>query len=372
MKIPLSAADITEKEISAVVNVLNGERLSMGNAIVKFEKIFTKYTKRKYAVAVNSGTSALHLIVRALGLQKGDEVITTPFSFIASSNCLLFEDVTPVFVDIERETYNIDVSKIEEKITQKTKAILAVDVFGVPALWDKLIKIAKKHKLKLIQDSCEALGAEFKGRKIGSFGDAATFAFYPNKQITTAEGGMVLTDNKNIADLCKSMRNQGRDNMQTWFGHVRLGYNYRLSEMQAALGIVQMTRIKEILKKREIVAKYYEENLKDIPGIKIPENISYGKRSWFVYVIELGNKFNRKDRDKIMKLLRGQGVSCSNYFSPIHLQPFYRKLFNFKRGYFPVTDYVSDRTIALPFFNKLTEKKVIYITQKLKKIILSL
>jgi perosamine synthetase len=261
-KISLAKPDITEKEQKAVLEVLKTSSLSLGKKYLEFEKIMAKFAGVKYTVAVNSGTSGLHLIIRALGIGKGEEVITTPFSFIASSNCILFEGARPVFADIDEKTLNIDVKKIEEKITNKTKAILAVDVFSHPADWDELKKIAKKHKLFLIEDSAEALGSEYKGKKCGSFGDAGVFAFYPNKQITTGEGGMILTNNKKIADFCKSSANQGRKvEDDKWLEHVQLGYNYRLDEMSCALGIAQMKRIKEILRKRDKVASLYSEKI---------------------------------------------------------------------------------------------------------------
>ncbi|MBU4205070.1 DegT/DnrJ/EryC1/StrS aminotransferase family protein, partial [Patescibacteria group bacterium] len=247
-KIPLSKPDIKESDKKEVLKVLKTDFLSLGPKLKKFEKEIAKFAGVKYAVGVNSGTAALHLIVRALGLKEGDEVITTSFSFISSSNCILYEGANPVFIDIDEKTFNIDVKKIEEKITKKTKAILAVDVFGKPAEWNALTKIAKKHNLFLIEDSAEALGSEFGGKKCGSFGNAAIFSFYPNKQITIGEGGMVLTHNKEIADLCRSMANQGRRvSNGEWLEHVRLGYNYRLDEMSAALGLSQLKRIKEII-----------------------------------------------------------------------------------------------------------------------------
>ena len=221
MEIPLAKPDITSKEREAVLSVLKTPRFSLGPKLKEFEDKIAKYAKVRYAIAANSGTSALHLIVRALGIKRGDEVITTPFSFISSANSILFEGAKPVFVDIEEKTSNIDPQEIKKKITKKTKAILAVDVFGHPANWNKLKKIARKHNLFLIEDSAEALGSEYKGKKCGSFGDAAIFSFYPNKQITTGEGGMLLTNKKSIANLCRSMVNQGRKVTKgKWLEHI--------------------------------------------------------------------------------------------------------------------------------------------------------
>jgi len=367
-KIPLSKPDITNKEINAVLGVLKTPYLSLGKKYLEFEKIISKYAGVKYAVAVNSGTSGLHLIIRALGISRGDEVITTPFSFISSSNCIIFENAKPVFVDIDEKTFNIDVKKIEQKITKKTKAILAVDVFSQPADWQELKKIAKKHKLYLIEDSAEALGSEYKGKKCGSFGDAAVFAFYPNKQITTGEGGVILTNNKKVYELCKSMANQGRDvkNGQ-WLEHVRLGYNYRLDEISCALGVVQMNRIKEILKKRQNVASIYNKKLRDILEIELPYIKQKNKLSWFVYVIKLAKQFSGEKKNKIIKEMAKRGIQCSNYFQSIHLQPFYKEAYNYKKGAFPVAESVSERTLALPFFNDLKEKDIEYIVKNLKE-----
>lgn len=372
-KIPLSKPDITEKEKKAVLKVLETPHLSLGRKHKEFEEIIARFAGVKYAVAVNSGTSGLHLIIRALGIGEGDEVITTPFSFIASSNCILFEKAKPVFVDIKSDTFNIDVEKIEKKITEKTKAILAVDVFSQPADWQELKKIAKKRKLFLIEDSAEALGSEQNGKKCGSFGDAAIFAFYPNKQITTGEGGVVLTNNKKIYQLCQGMANQGRKNKNgKWLEHVWLGYNYRLDELSCALGIAQMKRIKEILKKREQVAKNYIQKLNIIDGLEVPFVKKENKLSWFVFAVKLSEKFSGKKRDKIIQEMSKRGIQCGNYFQAIHLQPFYKKEFGFKEGDFSVAENISKRTLALPFFNNLTKKEVEFTVENLKEIISNL
>lgn len=369
-KIPLSEPDITEKEIKEILGVLETPHLSLGKNYLEFEKIMAKFATVKYAVSVNSGTSGLHLIIKALDIGKNDEVITTPFSFISSSNCILFERAKPVFVDIDENTFNIDVKKIEEKITGKTKAILAVDVFSQPADWNELKIIAKKHNLYLIEDSAEALGSEYKGKKCGSFGDAAVFAFYPNKQITTGEGGVVLTNNKKIYMLCRSMANQGRKVSDgKWLEHIMIGYNYRLDEMSCALGIAQMKRIKEILKKRSNVASLYNKKLKGIEGLEIPYIKPDNKLSWFVYVIKLAENFASKKRDKIIEEMGKRGIQCNNYFQTIHLQPFYKNKFGYKEGYFPIAEDISKRTLALPFFNNLTEQQIDFVVKNLKEIL---
>ena len=364
--ISLSKPDITEKEFAAVKEVLNSSILSIGPKVKEFEKKLADYIGVKYAVAVNSGTSGLHLCVRSLGIKDGDEIITTPFSFIASANCALFERAKPVFVDIDPDTLCMDVTKIEEKITKRTKAILPVHIFGHPCEMDIILKIAKKHNLAVIEDACEALGAEYKGKKVGSLGDCGVFAFYPNKQITTAEGGIIVTDNKKIADLCKSMRNQGRDEEENWLSHKRLGFNYRMGELNACLGAVQMGRIEEILGKRERVAQMYDKNLKNIKGISIPYVSPDVKISRFVYVIRLDSKlFSKSDRDEVIKKMAERGINCKNYFPPIHLEPFYVEMFGYEKGDFSVTESVSGSTIALPFYNNLDEKEVRYICDNL-------
>jgi perosamine synthetase len=368
MKIPLSNPDITELEINYVTQVLRTPNLSLGPKLAEFETKIAGFTGVKYAVATNSGTSALHLIIKSLGMKDGDEVITTPFSFISSANCILFERARPVFVDIDPLTLNIDVNRIEEMITAKTRAILAVDVFGYPAEWDELERMAKKHRLRLVEDSCEALGAEYKGKKAGAFGEAAAFAFYPNKQMTTGEGGVITTDNGELAAMCRSLRNQGRTDSDEWLEHQRLGYNYRISDINCALGIAQLERIEELLSKRERVARMYDARLKDWPEVTIPFSSPGVKRSWFVYVIVLADSYSRENRDEILANLRERGIGCSNYFTPIHFQSFYVKLFGFKPGDFPITEHVSARTIALPFYGNLGEAEIDFVVQNLKEI----
>jgi perosamine synthetase len=371
-KVPLSSPDIVDKDIEAVVEVMKTRFLSIGPKVVEFEKKSSEYAGVKYAVAVNSGTSALHLIVRGMGIGEGDVVITTPFSFIASSNCILFERGRPLFVDIEEKTLNLDADKEEEKLESlsceelaKVKALLVVDAFGQPADWDHLTEIARRYNLLLIDDSAEALGSEYKGRKCGSFGEAGVFAFYPNKQITTCEGGILVTDNEELAWLARSMRNQGRGESGEWLDHERLGYNYRMDELSAALGCSQMDRIEEILDKREKVAGMYGEKLVEVEEVQVPFIAPYVSRiSWFVYVIRLERGI---DRNKVIKYLNKEGVQCKPYFTPIHLQPFYRKMFGYKEGDFPITEDVTGRTIALPFFNNLKEKQIDYVVEKLKE-----
>lgn len=371
--IPLAQPDISSLERSYVAQVLGTNQLSLGPKIPQFESAVAAASGVKHAVAVNSGTSGLHLIVRAMGLHDGDEVITTPFSFIASSNCLLFERTKPVFVDVDPRTGNIEPARIEAAITPRTKALLVVDVFGHPADYDAILPIAAKHNLAVIEDSCEALGAKYKGRPAGAFGRAGCFAFYPNKQITTAEGGIIVTDDDRLADLCRSMRNQGRDTQSNaWLGHVRLGYNYRLSDIHAALGLAQMERLTKLLAARAKVANAYNKRLASLVGshgIELPAVLPDVQISWFVYVIRLRPGTTVAQRDRVMAHLREKGVGCNNYFSPIHLQPFYRELLGTKEGDFPVTESLGARGIALPFFNKLTAVQIGQVAEVLAEAI---
>ena len=365
INIPLARPDITDLERRYVMEVLETPHLSIGPRIVEFENNLATYAGVKHAVAVNSGTSALHLIVRAMGIGEGDEVITTPFSFIASSNCVLFERGKPVFVDIEPDTLNINPALVAKAITPKSKAILAVDVFGHPARWDKLTELAEANHLKLIEDSAESIGSEFHGQRCGSFGNAAIFAFYPNKQITTGEGGAVMTDDDIIAQLCRSLRNQGRAEGDGWLQHSLLGYNYRLSEINCALGIAQLERIEEIIQARAKVAHLYNERLGELNQVSIPCIAPGVKMSYFVYVVRLSYNYTREDRDRILRELRARGIGCSDYFTPIHLQPFYQEM-GYREGDFPETEMVATRTIALPFYSHLGQEEIDYIVKQLK------
>jgi perosamine synthetase len=341
------------------MDVLSGRTLSLGPLLPAFEEAMADAAGTRYAVAVNSGTSALHLCVKAAGIGEGDEVVTTPFSFVASANCMLYERAVPRFVDIDIETYNIDPAQIPGAINGRTRGILPVHVFGYPADMEAINRIAAHNGLAVIEDSCEAIGATIGGKKAGSFGNSGAFAFYPNKQITTGEGGAVVTNDERVARLSRSWRNQGRGDGSAWLQHERLGYNYRLSDINCALGLGQLTRLQTILRMRKNVAGMYNQLLSRIPGVILPPCPAAGmEMSWFVYVIRLADEFTREDRDRVLELLRKEGVACNNYFAPIHLQEFYREQFHYRRGDFPVTEHVADRTIALPFFNHLTESQV--------------
>ena len=365
--ITMSSQDISDADVQAVVDVLRSGRLALGPQTTAFEAALAAYVGTRHAVAVSSGTAALHLLVRALGLGPGDEALVPSFTFAASVNALLFEGVTPVFVDIEPHTYNLDPDDLAHKVTPRTRAIMAVDVFGHPADWDRITQIAAQHDLRIIDDSCEALGAEYRGRKLGTFGDAATFAFYPNKQMTTGEGGMVVTDDDEIAALCRSLRNQGRPEMGAWLEHERLGYNYRMTEMQAALGLSQLRRLDTFLAKRARVAARYTERLAGLDAVIPPTVLPHVRMSWFVYVITLTEAAlaHGLDRDTVIARLADQGIPARGYFAPIHTQPYIKERFGDLSGTLPVTESLAQRTLALPFHNNLTDAQIDTVVQAL-------
>ncbi len=366
MQVYLSRPDITDREIEAVCEVLRSYSLSLGPKLPEFEQAFCDYIGMKRAVAVNSGTSGLFLCMQALGIGPGDEVITTPFTFIASTTSIMMTGARPVFVDIDPTTLNLDASMIESKITDKTKAILPVDVFGSPAGLDKVMSLAQKYNLPVIEDSCEALGSALNGRKAGTFGTVSVFAFYPNKQITTGEGGIILTDDDTLADMCVSLRNQGRGKTSGWLGHERLGYNFRLSDINCALGIAQLSRIEEIKSKRKQVARWYQELLANDDRLVVPVEEDGCDISWFVFVVRLLDRFTFDQRNRVLHAMLEKGIQVSNYFPPVHMQPFMVEKFGYKQGDFPVTETVCQRTIALPFYNNLTKDKVEMVCEILR------
>jgi len=366
--IPLSSPDISQAEIDAAAAVLRTGRLSIGPRLEAFEAAVAQRAGRKHAVGVNSGTSGLHLCVRALKIGDGDEVITTPFSFVATTNCLLFERAKPVFVDIDPDSYNMDPSAAAAAVTSRTMALLPVEVFGNTAHFDRYEQIAEERGLAMIEDCCEALGGSLAGRPAGSFGDCGVFAFYPNKQITTGEGGMIVTDSQEVRDFCVSLRNQGRAT-EAWLSHARLGYNYRLSEIHAAVGEVQMRRLDEMLAKRRRIAGLYDQVLAEIEDVHLPPMAERATASWFVYVIRLADGFTQADRDAIIAHLRRDGVGCSNYFVPIHTQPYVMEMLGTGPGDFPITERIAERTIALPFSANLTAADVQFVADRLSKAI---
>lgn len=364
MQIPMSSPDITQAEITAVNDVLQTSYLSIGPQIARFEEAFAPYVGTRHAVGVNSGTSGLHLAVIAAGVEAGDEVITPSFSFIASANCVLYERARPVFVDIDPLTGNIDPAGVAAAITPRTKAIIPVHAFGQPADMDPILEIARKHEIYVIEDACEAIGAAYKGRPAGTLAEAAVFAFYPNKQMTTGEGGMMVTDNEEWANLFRSLRNQGRDIFDAWLNHTRLGYNYRLDEMSAALGLAQLQRIEELLARRARVAGWYNARIDTIPGLHKPYIAATTTRmSWFVYVVRCADHVSRND---LMAYLQKNGIPSRPYFTPIHLQPFYQQRFGWKRGDLPHTEHAGDTFLAVPFSGVMTEAQVDYVCRHLR------
>ncbi len=365
MKYQIARPYINNEDIRGVVEVLKSGQLSLGPKYKEFEKKIAEYVGSKYALAVSNGTVALHLGVRALGLKEGDEVITSPFSFISSSNCLLYERVKPVFVDVEEDTFNIDPSKIEEAITAKTKAILPVHIFGQSAEMRPILKTARKYKLRILEDSCESLGSKYYSKMVGTEGDIGTYAFYPNKQMTTGEGGMIVTDSKEIYKICDSMRNQGRGESMEWLNHERLGYNYRMDEMSASLGITQLKKIDRMIAEKAKIAGWYNKTLSGVFGIELPKVGENRTHSWFVYVIRVKNK----KRDKLMSGLSKIGIQTKPYLPVIHLQPFMVKSFHYKKGDFPVAEAISSETLALPFYIGLTKKDIEFIVDKIGKIL---
>jgi len=369
MKIHLSRPDITDREVEAVCEVLRSPNLSLGPRLAEFERAFAEYVGRKRAIAVNSGTSGLFLCAAAMGIGPGDEVVTTPFTFAASATSIMMAGAKPVFVDIDPVSLNIDAAKIESAITERTKAVLPVEVFGNPAAFDRVCEIARKHDLPVIEDSCEALGSALNGKKAGTFGTMSVFGFYPNKQITTGEGGMILTDDDALADACVSLRNQGRGKGGLWLAHERLGYNYRLSDINCALGIAQLSRIDEIKAKRRQVAQWYREMLADEGRLIVPAEPEDCELSWFVFVVRLAEDFTREHRDRILERMKSRDIEVGNYFPPVHMMPFIAERFGYGPGDLPITESVSQRTIALPFHNHLTKDQVATVCRTLRHIL---
>ncbi len=366
MRIPMCEPDITAAEREAVDEVLRGTTLSIGPRLELFERRIAAYVGARHAAGVSSGTAGLHLCMLAAGVGEYDLVLTTPFSFVASANAIMYVRARPVFVDIEPNALTIDPQRLADTARvvsrrhgRRLKAILPVHVFGQTADMDPILEIAERHGLAVIEDACEAIGATYKGRPAGTIGDAGAFAFYPNKQMTTGEGGMVVTNHHGWDALFRSLRNQGRDVFDGWLAHSRLGYNYRLDELSAALGAVQAERLDELLAKRARVAAWYEERLASLEGVERPGPAAWTTRmSWFVYVVRLAP---RHDRDRLIRELEARGVPARPYFPPIHLQPFYRGRFGLRPGDFPVTEAAGASCLALPFFGTMREEQVDYV-----------
>jgi dTDP-4-amino-4,6-dideoxygalactose transaminase len=350
--IPLSRPWLDEREEELVLEVLRSGRLSLGPWIERFEDEVAKRVGAPYAAAVSSGTAGLHLLCRIAGLGPGDEVITSPLSFVASANCFVLEGATPVFADVDPTTLNLDPAAVEAAVTGRTRAIVAVDMFGLPCELDALRDIAERHGLTLIEDACESIGAEYRGRPLGSHGPAAVFAFYPNKQMATGEGGVVTTHSEEEWQLLRSLRNQGRSyDGGGWFNHVRLGLNYRWTDVQAAIGLAQLEKLDRIIELRAEAASRYEALLGDVDGVSAPAaGDAERRRSWFVYVVELDPSV---DRSAVMDALRAEGIATAEYVPCIHLQPYMRERFGFAEGLCPVAEGIASRTMALPFFTQI-------------------
>ncbi len=349
--VPLSGPFVDARDEELVLEVLRSGRLSLGPTIDRFEEALAEKVGAPYAAAVSSGTAGLHLLCITAGIGPGDEVITSPYSFAASANCFVYEGGVPVFADIDPRTLNLDPAAVEAAVTSRTKAIVGVDIYGYPCELDELRAIAAKHGLAFIQDSCEALGAEYKGAPLGSHGPSAVFAFYPNKQITTGEGGMVTTHSEEEWRLLRSLRNQGRGDSGGWLEHVRLGFNYRIDDIRAALGLGQVEKLTEILALRDGVAKRYNELLGGIDGVELPcEDDSEHRRSWFVYVVLLPDN---EARERVIAQFEREGIGFNRYLPSIHLQPYMRERYGFAEGLCPVSEDVSSRSLALPFFTGL-------------------
>jgi perosamine synthetase len=363
-QIPLAQPVIGEREREFVEQVLSSDVLALGPFAERFEEGVAEMAGRRFGISCSSGTAGLHMAVRALGIGDGDEVITTPFSFVASANCLLYERARPVFVDIEEGSLGLDPNLVEAASGPRTVGILPVHVFGRPCRIDEVASIADRSGWHLIEDACEALGSSVRGRRLGSFGAASVFAFYPNKQSTTGEGGMVVTDDAGLAERMRSLRNQGRDRDGTWLKHIQLGFNYRMDEISAAIGVAQVERIAALQAARARVAEAYGAALGGREWVTLPAHGPQEVVDWFVYVVRLAPEL---DRTRVMQDLLAQGVPSRPYFSPLHLQPFYRDLLGHQPGDFPVTELVASSTLALPWSARLSEDDVVYVSEALER-----
>ena len=376
--IPLARPDIGPREEALVLEVLRSGRLSLGPVLERFEREFAARLGVGDAVAVSSGSAALHLGVRRLGWGPGDEVLTSPLSFVASANCLLYEGATPVFCDIDPETLNLDPAAVEAAVGERTAGILPVHLFGYPAALEELGRLASRGALGLLEDACEALGGrDAAGRSVGASGNLACFGFYANKQITTAEGGAIIPRDDADAATLRSERNQGRSPDMGWLDHDRLGFNYRLSDIAAAIGLAQLERLDEFLAERARVAAHYAERLAqlggapagegDRDGLVLPARDRQGtERSWFVYVVELPVAV---DRDAVIADLARRGIQSKAYLPCIHLMRFYRDRFGYRGGEFPVAEGVAARSVALPFFGAMRDGEVDRVARALAEAI---
>ncbi len=371
IRIPLSQPDITETEIDAVVQVLRSSRLSLGPKLQEFESAIAEYVRAQHAVALSSGTSGLCLGLQALGIGEGDEVIVASFTFIAAANAIRYVHATPVFVDIHPRTLNLDPEAVRQAITPRTRAIMVVHTFGYPADLEALQRVADHHKIYLVEDACEALGAEYGGQKVGVLGKFGVFSFYPNKPITTGEGGVLVTQDAALAETVRALRNQGRSDQDNWNQHSLLGYNHRLPEMSCALGIAQLSRIESILARRAEIAREYAASLTvHCPDMELPPlDVPNGRISWFCFVPRLPVGFTDSTRDLLIHKMAAKGIQCRGYFSPVHKMQPYAEYVGLD---LPVTTDIASRTLALPFFNQLESCEIIEVCHGLRESMSSL
>jgi perosamine synthetase len=362
-RIPLAQPSVGERELELVAQVLSSGVLALGPFADAFEEGVARLAGRRFGVACSSGTAGLHMAVRGLGIGAGDEVITSAFSFVASANCLLYEGAKPVFVDIDEDTLGLDPDLVEAAAGPRTVGLLPVHVFGRPCRIADVAAIAEQRGWRLIEDACEGLGSSVAGRALGSFGDASVFAFYPNKQITTGEGGVVVTDDPALASTMRSLRNQGRDDDGAWLRHIQLGYNYRLDELSAAVGVAQLERFGELQSGRARAALAYRAALGDREWVTLPTAGADETVDWFVYVVRLDPDI---DRGQVIEDLAARGVASRPYFSPLHLQPFYREAFGMKAGSLPITERIASTTLALPWSARLSDDDVAYVAAALE------
>lgn len=365
-RVPMAGADLGPDDLAAVTEVMASKRLALGPFTTEFERLTAEWVGAPHAVAVNSGTAGLHLLCVAAGFGPGDEVVTTSFSFVASTNCILYTGATPVFVDVEPATGCIDVSLIEAAITDRTKGILAVDVFGHPADWDAIHALADRHGLTVISDPCESLGSRYRGRACGAEGLGGSFAYFPNKQITTGEGGMIVTQRADVAEVCRSLRNQGRGRTGAWLCHERLGYNYRLDELSAALGCSQMRRLPEMIARRTAIARLYGDAFAEDDRIETPVEQPWAEVSYFVYVVRLDAAI---DRDAVIGMMEERGIETRAYFTPIHEQPYIIERLGDWSARLPVTTRLGSRSLALPFGSAMAMEDAEHVASVLRDVL---
>lgn len=362
-RVRVSDPYITEEEVSAVAQAVREKRLSQGEYVSKFEHEFAERLGVKHAIAVNSGTAALHVALAAFDVGPGNEVLIPSFSYISTGNCVLYQRANPIFVDIDSLTFNLDAAKIREKTSDKCKVIIPVHYAGQPADMDFINEVAKERDIFVVEDAAEAFGAMYKDRKAGSLGDIGCFSFYPNKNITTGEGGMVTTNDDDLADKIRMLRSQGQDSR---YHHVILGYNYRMTDIQAALGLVQIKRLNWTIERKKEAAEYYNKNLKEVKDLSVPYKTPYATHAYYAYNLRFKN---HRLRNETQQGLEELGVETRITFPPIHLQPLYRRLFGYSEGSLPVTENVAETILSIPIYPHITKEDQDYVISCLLKLI---